>query len=513
MLDIRTKEQLKEVLAECYGDTRAAAKAFLPNRFWRPFDEEMHGRIFDLIDNSDNPQKVIAAPRGIGKTSIINLLLPFKHILYVDTPYIVPVSASSDLATQQAENLKMELMTNEIMLKLHGELATKQFNKRQWVVNPVGQEICVMPRGAGQQIRGLLYRDNRPSLILVDDLEDPENMDSEEQRKKKSDWFFADLMNCVDRGLGGKWEIIVLGTVLHQDALLVNLLDNPDWDSVVLEICDDDLKSKAPNFLPDREVIKLYEKYKTAGKLDVFYREYRNQPVPSGEDAAFPQAFFQSYDPTQVKLDGNPRVENVIIVDFAKTANPKSAHTAIVGVAVDVYSNVWYVRDIVHGKLHFDEIFTEIGDMARRIRPVVIGVEVTSLHEFATYPLKNELIRSGMPIEIVELHARGGDNERGKKKRVRSLIPFYRNGLVKHNPAVCRPLEAQLMSFPSPKRWDIMDALGYMPEMLEKGARYMLAGDPPEDESQTAVEREYDDLFEHDYAPHELEPAHYTPMI
>src|SRR5690606_28977398 len=98
-------------------------------------------------------------------------------------------------------------------------VSTKAFSKEQWVVNIAGKEICIMPRGAGQQIRGLLFKNHRPDRILVDDLEDPEKVDSAEGRAKTKEWFFADLMNCVDRG-SKNWRIYVVGTILHEQSLL-----------------------------------------------------------------------------------------------------------------------------------------------------------------------------------------------------------------------------------------------------------------------------------------------------
>jgi hypothetical protein len=81
----------------------------------------------------------------------------------------------------------------------------------------------------------------------------------------------------------------------------VNLLEDPDWASVRLEICDDDLKSKWPDFMTDEEVRKLYESFKRRGQLDVFYREYRNIPI-STETATFKQEMFKYYD--EVELVG-----------------------------------------------------------------------------------------------------------------------------------------------------------------------------------------------------------------
>mgnify|MGYP002144672365 CR=1 FL=1 len=48
----------------------------------------------------------------------------------------------------------------------------------------------------------------------------------------------------------------------------------------------------------------------------------------------------------------------------------------------------------------------ELIRMADRIHARVVGIEVTSLHEFITYPLMNELARRGSHLQVVELAAR-----------------------------------------------------------------------------------------------------------
>ena len=63
-------KELEIILSQCALSTRMTALTFFPERFYMPFAESIHGKIFDLIDGPD--QKVaIAAPRGYGKTSIV----------------------------------------------------------------------------------------------------------------------------------------------------------------------------------------------------------------------------------------------------------------------------------------------------------------------------------------------------------------------------------------------------------------------------------------------------------
>ena len=143
--------------------------------------------------------------------------------------------------------------------------------------------------------------------------------------------------------------------------------------------------------------------------------------------------------------------------------------------------------------------------MVDRIKARVVGIEVTSLHEWVTYPLYNEMIRRGVNFEVIELHARGGaaiedmksGRDRGKVARVRGLVPFYRQGLIYHNPIVCSPLERQLLSFPRSRKWDVMDAFGYIIEILEKGGRYFEANYEDKDDRE-AIEAEYKELSSED---------------
>lgn len=497
-VDKLTKEDKIELSKMCYRDTKKAAKILYPNRFYRDFDSE-HDKIFDLLDNSDNPRKVIAAPRGTGKTSIMNLLIPTKRLAFMDSRFIVPVSSTGYAAEQQSENLKNEFMNNSRLKSIFNIQKTRNFSKKQWVIEMAGGEkSMVWPKGAGHQVRGMLFHDYRPDLVIVDDLENDENLRSELQRKQLKEWFYGPLINIVDRGTTG-WEIIYIDTLKHEDSLLQDLLDSSYWDSVVLEMCDDDYETKFPNMMSTPEVKDLAEQYREKGQIDVFYREYRNLPVAT-DDKPFTQEFFQYYTnkynvPEFKKVDFRDQSKfiTVIVIDPAKTAKMNNAESALVGGSINIDTGELYYRDIVNGHWHPDELYREMNEMITRLRPEVVGVEVTGVNEFATYPIQTELRKNSPGVQLVELHARGGTREDGKTTRVRSLVSFYRKGLVWHNHRCSGGLESQLLSFPRSKRWDIMDAAAYFVELFEKGQKYASSrqDDIP---SQQEIEDEWEEL-------------------
>lgn len=478
------QDEIKEILIECAGSTKKTAEVLFPDRFFRPWTG-LHHQIFDLLDNSDNPRKAIIAPRGIGKTSISSLLLPAKAALFVEHRYIVPISATATAAQQQSENLKYELMNNPMIRKIFGDVSTSTFNKEIWVVRlggPDGLEICIRPRGAGQQVRGQNWRGFRPSLILPDDLEDPDHMDNEDLRKEKKEWFYNDVMESVD--IYEKpitWEIILINTLLHEDSLAADIIDNPDWDVLELEICDDNLKSNIPEWWTDEDIKKKYAQKEEQHDIEGFFREFRNKPNVSGKEAPFPKKMFRYYDVSKVDFFYDSNWTTFILADPAKTANARSAKSSAIAVSVNPIQNRICVRDIVNGIYFLEEFYEEVFAMQQRVNAPVIGIEVTGLGMYATYPIVNESTKRGIIVKIEELHAKAGQNEKGKRARIKQLSPFYRSGMIEHpDNGIADVLEAQLMSFPASKYWDVMDAFGYLPEMLDRLGVYMVPKYSPE---------------------------------
>lgn len=478
------RDDAKLLMSQCFLSTKVTAKMIFPERFYLPFSS-LHDTIFDILDNDDIQQAVIVAPRGFGKTSSVNLAYPAKKILFQEKKFIVPISCTATQAVMQGENLKRELMSNRMINTLFGPMKSDTFSKEMWVTST---GIAVMPRGAGQQVRGILFGDSRPDLIIIDDLEDAESVRSDEQRAKTKAWFFEDVMNSINRGRKD-WKVILIGTLLHEDSLLANLLEDEGWYHAHLSICDENFNSNWPDFMDDAAIQKLVASYRRMGLLDSFYREYMGVPIAK-ESAKFKQEYFKSYNETDPDFVKERKgLENLVIFDPAKTTKSTSDETAIVGLGVDVQTPKIFVRDIVKGRLHPEQQYNELFAMADRLSAKVIGVEVTSLNEFITYPLRTEMLRQKRYYDIVELKARAS-----KEERIEALVPFYRLGFIYHNASCCSILENQLMAFPRSKRDDVMDAVAYVVEMLELGGRYFTPEETPDE-----VKDEYKDVTDDDY--------------
>jgi predicted phage terminase large subunit-like protein len=506
--------QTEQILTACATSTAMVAKTFFPERFYLPFAPQVHGEIFDLIDGPEN-KVAIAAPRGWGKTSVVGLALMARWILFRHTGFICYMNKSHDAASLQTENLRRELVTNRSIKHFFGDFKQRDvgkkefdevFSKKAWVAF----DTLVWPRGAGQQVRGVLFKNDRPGLIVIDDLEDPEKVENDEIRKGWKQWLYADVIKAVPQ-IGpnvNSYKIVYIDTLKHEDSVLQMLLDSPDWKSIRLEACDDDFNPTAPEFKSKEQIEKDWQEHVDAGQTDVFFREYRNLPI-STKDAAFQQQYFKYYNLppektfrkeidlklTDADIQLNKNIETVVILDPAKTVKIHSAESAILGIGIDINSARLYIRDAISEKMYPDEIYDALFDMGIRLNAKVMGIEETSLNEFIKQPIKNEMFKRGKFFELVWLKTRGGMK---KELRIKELVPYYRMGYIYHNSscATIKKLESQLLMFPRSKLWDLMDGLAYIIELLEMGERYFSPGMSSNDPEEEFAELEYEPAVE-----------------
>lgn len=452
---------IEELLKQCMRSTAKFAKFFLADRFSRPFCK-VHEEIFKIVDDDSIQKAAIAVFRGAGKSSICEVAVPMKHILFRSKNFIIPISASEKLALLHSNNLKDELKANQWVHKLFPPIDTSDhWAQTGWKAF----DTFVMPRGRGQQIRGALVGKSRPDLFIIDDLENPDEITSEDYRDKTRSYFINDVMNSVDRG-SKDWRILLLCTISHEDCLFEHLATQPDWTTLRLGILDDAGESVWPEFMSTEDVRALEEFYRREGKLDWFYREYQNIPiVPS---FGFSGSMFKYYEKEEQDINSNPDYETAIIVDPARTMEEGSAHTAIVAVTINSAKDEILIRDVVDDVMDPKTLLDESFAMLERCNATAIAPEITGSESFIMYLYQSELIRRKKPyISLVPIKPRDE-----KAKRAGALIPLYKQGIVWHNREKCRALEQQMLSFPKPRRWDMLDAVAHLIPVFYSGDRY-----------------------------------------
>jgi len=446
-----------------------------PETFTMKFSP-IHKKVLEVLEDEEHCKKLIIAPRGIGKTSLVCAWIE-RMILYRECKVVLYISHSEQLAVMQTENIKFNL-TSPTVRAVFGDVTVSDndndidqtFSKKSWVA--FGSTI-VIPRGCLQQVRGIRWRQWRPDVIVFDDLEDKQEVQSETNREGIRRWFYSDPL-YADSLVGNEEQptrFVYIDTLKHPDALPL-YLEKGGWHTTYLSICDENLHSLAPEFITDEELAEERAAAAATGTLEEWYLERLNSTNVE-ETKRFRREYFKYY--TDEDINNCHDLECAILVDPARVIKNTTDYTAIVGVGVSAKNRRIYVMDIVSDRMYPDQMYDEIFSMARRLGASVIGVEDAGLGSFVTYPLENEMRRRGINCQLVVLHT----GLRKKEDRIGALLPFYRMGIVYHNPSICQQLEQQLLSFPRGRYDDIADAFAYLPKILHEGERFFIGDSEP----------------------------------
>ena len=467
------KSGFKTLMAELYLDDEKFCKTFFPHLFTTPFTPIHQGLLNTGKERTERRFRVRMAPRGIGKTTTMKFGKVAKSILFREKRHIVYVSNTLDIAEMATEHIKRELLSNEMVLKVFGDISKSinsessvrdQFGRTAWVA--FGSTLIV-PRGCGQQIRGMNFEE-RPDLIVCDDPENRKEIKNETIRAENKRWMLGDVVPALDQ-YKKKGEIIYVDTLKHHDALPLHLADKKVWDYKSYSLCDvETLESHVPEYMTTDEIKETYREYELTGDLDIFYQEYLNLPN-SPLSADFKRSFFKYFEEKDIDHDLRKRLVTVVIMDPAKTTRKESDDTAIIPVSFDFLNHKIFFRDCIASKMHPWEGYQKCLDLARRYKAKIIAVEVAGLNEFIIYPFTNFLEKNqATDIALMELKHGGVP----KEDRIRGLSWFYQSGYVYHKKGTCEKLEGQLLSFPNAANDDLSDCAAYAISMLKKGGVY-----------------------------------------
>lgn len=150
-----------------------------------------------------------------------------------DKEFVLIVSETSTAAERMTTNIRTELSTNRLLCSVFGDLTPRslpndpfldQVWRRSMFTLTNGSVVAGL--GAGQQIRGINIGGMRPSLCIADDIYSQKSVLTEETREKTRFWFFAEAVNTVDSQKG---KVVLIGTVVHADTVLVDVQSNSNW--------------------------------------------------------------------------------------------------------------------------------------------------------------------------------------------------------------------------------------------------------------------------------------------
>ncbi len=214
--------------------------------------------------------------RGLAKSVWANIIIPFFLWINDEANYMVVVTTSKDRAEELLEDLKAEFEVNERIINDFGEQRNiGQWEKGFFVTKGgfIGKAL-----GAGQSVRGLRVKAQRPDYIVVDDLETKETIANPKRQKKLANWIERDLIPTMD----GKIKRFIYANNRFAPVMIQTLLqeNHPKWK--VHEINAYDPTNFKPTWSEKYDDTYYEEVEDDLGTL-VAQAEYNNKPHIEGE--------------------------------------------------------------------------------------------------------------------------------------------------------------------------------------------------------------------------------------
>jgi len=200
---------------------------YLPHYFDTP-PSAMHlalDRDFSDLHEKRGQKRLIIAPRGSAKSTHSTLTLPLRSICEETESYILIISDTQSQARAFLSAIKDELEDNEQLARDYPRATGRA--RRVWSQDRIvtNNGVTVEVLGTGAKIRGRRKRQFRPTLIIIDDMENDDHAFSPILRERTWVW----LTKAVLKAGSPRTNVIVLGTIIHRDSALANLQKNPGW--------------------------------------------------------------------------------------------------------------------------------------------------------------------------------------------------------------------------------------------------------------------------------------------
>ena len=455
----------------------------------------MHYDMFaDYKYGERSVRRVTAAPRGYAKSVIKALLKIIHDVCYKLEKFIVIFSNTKDQSIQKLKDIQAEFLQNDDLISAYGRFisATRKVGSEDFICNNGNFQVRLVAFGAKTEVRGIRFGADRPSKIVVDDIEHSTEVDNEAIREKV-EALYADVISKIG---DGETNIEMVGTVLHRESLLRTIMDNPKyesraykaiiswadneelwsgWRDLYTNIDNDARKDDARSFFklnesemlqgvevlwPEKESYYFLQEEIIETGLRSFMKEKQNDPQTSDEKVFEPEMMrYYSHVEDGIKLEKTGKIipwndlEPFAAIDPATgqtkpSANRKGDYTCILVGYKDSKSRLFVDYGWVSRKPPRVWI-GKIYDIWEEYEFYKFGVETNLYRNLLLPNLKDEQKRREKTLGTINIKFYDIVQTENKEKRIYTLEPKIAHGWIYFNRTLPKRVFHQIWDFPA----------------------------------------------------------------
>lgn len=416
-------------IARAKVDFYYAVKTYFKHHISDDETSEFRRYIYSHIEEILSHKKItVEAYRGAAKTTLFaRLLYLWLSVIRAKKRNTVTISATLPLAKKTLEFIKDELEDNELLIADYGIKISEKWTEDEIVFFVGSDKFRLKAYGAGTKIRGENWLGFRPELIICDDIENDENVQSKLQRDKLESWFKKAILKLPQRG--SDYNIVFIETKIHHDSLLSRLQQSDDFNSLRFPLVrqfPSNLDELDPKNLTNEELEELILDDSSLDKVEIikeyfndkdsFMSEYQNEPL--SKDGMT----FSDYAIYEIE----PELQSITVGIDPALGKSKGDYFAITILKYDgkrFYATVKMYK--IKATLMIDKIISLYLELLKFGVPIKIAIETVQFQEFFKDSLDDKCKSIGLHLPIVPLK-----NTVSKELRIDSISPLINNHTI-----------------------------------------------------------------------------------
>ena len=339
---------------------------------------EIHYRLADKYFSLDK-QILIESFRGSAKSTLMEWLVLYTAAMgelkgFGKVGFIAFIGDSAENGVKNFfRNLVAKIDRSDLLQQLLK--IQRKTDAEMELVNADGVELYLKGFGAGTNIRGVRYKNMRPSVVIMDDVTTNEAKNSEAIQNTINDNFYKSIMPAVHPT---KYKVFVIGTPIGEKDIIHQLSQNKFWSVHKFPICEEFPCSKEAfvgnwtDRFPYEAVKERYDMLEASGKSQDFYQEYMLSITDLTTRLVDPEDI-RWYDPDQV-VKNKANYNYYISTDFA-TSTKKSADYSVLAVWAINASGDWMLVDGVCARQTMQDNIEELFRLVQKWKPLSVGIE------------------------------------------------------------------------------------------------------------------------------------------
>ncbi len=420
--------------------------------------------LLELVGRSrDFSRLALGLPRGFGKTMLMKLFILYC-ILFTQRKFILVICETQN----KANNILSDVidMLNELnIISLFGDwkqgIETDRLDLKKFGFR--GRNIILMGAGAESGIRGINLKNNRPDVMLFDDVQSRDNADSKTQADKLEREIIGTAMKA--KSPHGCLFIYVGNMYPTNYCILRKLKDNPTWIKFICGGILHDGTSLWEELQPIEQLLQEYENDRSMGHPEIFAAEVLND-----ENAAANNSIDLNALPAMNHLPDDIPQGKFIIIDPSKGAI--NSDDVAIGYC-ELYDALPTLVEVENGKFSPGETIRIALKMALEHDCHLVAIEGVAYQATLGYWFNIICAQLGIiGINAVEIYPGGSS----KNSRILNMFKSYSAGELFIAPACRAAVHSEILSFNPLKSNNVdnlLDVVTYMPKVVELYGAYI----------------------------------------